>query len=221
MDATPEEWRPVVGWEDLYEVSDQGRIHSLRTGKYLKPGMDRRHRHVALCRGDGGKSYRVHKLVMEAFVGPCPDGFEVRHLDDNPDNNTLGNLVYGTRGENLLDRVRNGTHHQAAKTHCKYGHEFTPENTLPRSGGGRRCRECHRAESFARKRNSSEYLGHVDNKDKIHCKHGHEFTPENTRLTNRGHRVCKTCKADEQRRRRSRKKNDANLVEGRHSPNNY
>lgn len=146
MDAIePESWRPVVGYEDLYEVSDHGRVFSVRTGKYLKAGMNRRHRHVALCRGDQGKSYRVHRLVMEAFIGPCPAGMETRHLDDDPDNNHLTNLVYGTRSENMLDRVSNGTHHYAKRTACKNGHEFTPENTIQR-GRGRRCRKCKRDE---------------------------------------------------------------------------
>lgn len=139
----PEEWRPVVGWEGMYKVSDHGRVYSLRTGKYLRAGMNRRHRHVALCRGDEGKSYRVHRLVAEAFIGPCPDGMEVRHLDDDPDNNLLANLAYGTRSENMLDRVANGTHHNAIKTNCKWGHEFTPENTILQAHG-RRCRQCKR-----------------------------------------------------------------------------
>lgn len=151
-----EEWRPVVGWEGLYEVSSHGRVYSLRTRKYLKAGMDRRHRHVALCNGNGGKSYRVHKLVMEAFAGPCPSGLEVCHRDDDPDNNHLTNLVYGTRSRNMLDRVANGTHHNAVKTHCKHGHEFTPDNTAPSAHGkGRRCLTCKRnrgREAMRRKR---------------------------------------------------------------------
>ena len=43
----------------------------------------------------------------------------------------------------MLDRVRHGTHHHAAKTCCDYGHEFTPENTYIRTtDGGRECRKC-------------------------------------------------------------------------------
>lgn len=169
MNATHEEWRPVVGWEDSYEVSNLGRVRSKDRvitagdgiakqlhGKILKPGMNRRHRHVALCDGDGGKSYRVHKLVLEAFIGPCPDGLEIRHLDDDPDNNRLSNLAYGTRSENMFDRVANGTHHNAIKTHCKHGHEFTTSNTGPNAyGKGRRCLTCKRIrgrEAMRRKR---------------------------------------------------------------------
>lgn len=152
-----ERWRPIPGWEGLYEVSDLGRVRSVDRvivtdagvekrlqARILKSGMNRRHRHVALCRGDGGRSFRVHRLVMEAFVGDLPEGMEVRHLDDDPDNNRLSNLVYGTRSENVLDRVRNGTHHMANRTHCSNGHEFTRDNTVIRTGGGRRCRQCKR-----------------------------------------------------------------------------
>ncbi len=143
-----EQWRPIPGWEGLYQVSDHGRVRSLRTGKILKAGMNRRHRHVALCSG-GGKSFRVHRLVMEAFVGPLPEGMEVRHLDDDPDNNRLSNLVYGTRSENMLDRVRNGTHHHAIKTRCPKGHEYSPSNTIIQTHGGRKCRQCKRDENRA------------------------------------------------------------------------
>jgi hypothetical protein len=43
---------------------------------------------------------RVHRLILETFVGPCPEGHETLHLDDNPRNNRLENLRWGTRKEN-------------------------------------------------------------------------------------------------------------------------
>lgn len=47
-----------------------------------------------------GRNRRVHRLVLEAFVGPCPPGMECRHLDDDPRNNRLDNLAWGDpRGE--------------------------------------------------------------------------------------------------------------------------
>ena len=49
----------------------------------------------------------VHRLVLEAFVGPCPEGMECRHLDDDKLNNNLSNLQWGTRLENMADAVRN------------------------------------------------------------------------------------------------------------------
>ena len=56
--------------------------------------------------GDRVRStFRVHRLVLEAFVGPCPAGLECRHLDTDPLNNRLENLVWGTREENHADRL--------------------------------------------------------------------------------------------------------------------
>ena len=52
----------------------------------------------------------LHRLIMEAHIGPCPLGFVVRHLDDNKLNNTVLNLVYGTYRDNRLDRLRAGTY---------------------------------------------------------------------------------------------------------------
>jgi transcriptional regulator with XRE-family HTH domain len=50
----------------------------------------------------------VHSLVVEAFIGPRPEGMEIRHLDGNRTNNHLQNLTYGTKVENAADRERHG-----------------------------------------------------------------------------------------------------------------
>ena len=76
---------------------------------------------------------------------------EVRHLDGNSRNDSAENLAWGTRLENMRDMRRHGTHHNAQKTHCKNGHEFTPENTAPKGNGARRCRACTLASSRRRK----------------------------------------------------------------------
>lgn len=55
------------------------------------------------------KSYRVHRLILETFVGPCPVGMEGRHLDGNKQNNHLTNLAWGTPKENGKDRILHGT----------------------------------------------------------------------------------------------------------------
>lgn len=164
MDATHEEWRPIVGYEGLYEVSDLGRVKSLAR-KVLRQREGRRDHFItiperilrAVPMKRGGYPcvqlskrnveihHRVHQLVLETFVGPKPRlDSEVRHLNDIPTDNRLVNLTWGTKSENMRDAVRNGGHANASKTHCKRGHEFTPENTAPNSGGGRRCRACRR-----------------------------------------------------------------------------
>lgn len=87
-------------------------------------------------------------MVCEAFHGLRPEGMEVRHLDGNSQNDAASNLAWGTRSENIRDAVRHGTHNMTRKTHCKHGHEFTPENTQSRpNGGGRRCMTCRRADT--------------------------------------------------------------------------
>lgn len=115
-----ERWRPVVGFEGLYEVSDLGRVRSLdrtvwcegpvkgrypsfKKGRVLRPGpMASGHLSVVLGREAGSKT--IHSLVATAFIGPCPAGLEVRHLDGNPANNKLGNLEYSTRSRNTQDK---------------------------------------------------------------------------------------------------------------------
>ena len=148
----PEHWLPVADYEGLYEVSDLGQVRSLprrtTSGRVLKPQPVSKFGHLEASLSRNGKVSRqlVHRLVLAAFVGPCPEGEEVRHLDGNPGNNRLSNLAYGTRGENNLDAVRHGTHYNARKTHCDHDHEFTPENTYERPDrpGTRTCLQCQR-----------------------------------------------------------------------------
>lgn len=114
-----EAWRPVVGWEGMYEVSDAGRVRS-RVKRWkggprvLRPcqvnvGNGRRPRYAVILIREGKRhSLLVHRLVLIAFVGPCPPGKESRHLNDDPSDNRLENLAWGTRLENAADAKRNG-----------------------------------------------------------------------------------------------------------------
>lgn len=148
-DTTPERWLPVVGYEGLYEVSDQGRVRRVPSVLKLTPDGAGRLQ-VGLSKNGVSKTRRVHHLVAEAFIGPRPEGLETRHLDDNSGNNQVSNLAYGTTAENRQDMLRNGGHYWANQTHCKNGHEFTPENTYLRPARGenraysRVCRTCVR-----------------------------------------------------------------------------
>ncbi len=114
---TPEErWLPVFGLEGVYSVSDQGRVRrearliERRTGSYyakqtiLKPGWVGAYPKVVLI---GRGTLYVHQLVAEAFIGPRPEGQVVRHLNDDPLDNWLENLEYGTHEQNMKDSVRN------------------------------------------------------------------------------------------------------------------
>jgi hypothetical protein len=117
-----EQWRPVPGYEGRYEVSDAGRIRSLprpktiagRThqmrGRVLKAFCDTTTRYlcVNLCDGAAARKCAVHVLVLEAFVGPRPEGMFGLHGDDNRQNPALSNLRWGTPADNAADMVANG-----------------------------------------------------------------------------------------------------------------
>jgi len=146
------EWLPIPGWEGYYEVSDDRQVRSVpridRRGRKHPGGIKSQpanvrsgYRYVGLCRNGKSVLMTTHSAVMLAFVGP-PNGLVVRHLDGNKENNHLSNLAYGTSSENAYDTVLHGRNVNAAKTHCKRGHEFTDENIYRTANGGRDCRRC-------------------------------------------------------------------------------
>ncbi len=108
MVTVPERWWPIQGWP--YYVSDLGRVRSNRSGLVLTPmrcGRKRRQYYaVRLCNKGKQKHAQVHLLVLETFVGPRPPGMNGLHRDDDPLNNNLGNLYWGTPQQNAIDRDR-------------------------------------------------------------------------------------------------------------------
>ncbi len=103
-------WRPVPS--SYLEVSSHARVKSHAWGKsrILKPYPNTNGYLLVGWHMDGRRFSRLlSHLVLEAFVGPRPEGEETRHLDGNYLNNLPGNLAWGTRQENNEDRVRHGT----------------------------------------------------------------------------------------------------------------
>ena len=103
-----EEFRDVVGYEGLYKVSNLGRVYSVVSDKFIGHPDYMGYTQVTLCKNGYHRIQRAHCLILEAFVGPRPQGFVIRHLDDNPANNRLDNLQYGTYRENYNDAQKNG-----------------------------------------------------------------------------------------------------------------
>lgn len=122
-----EKWKYIKGTNKRYKVSNYGRVKSI-TYETIEEGRwkKRKVRHEgSIIKGwvmQGYcyvglrpkkcvlKTYAVHRLVLETFVGICPPKQQCRHLDGDPTNNRLDNLCWGTPKENCADRERHGTH---------------------------------------------------------------------------------------------------------------
>lgn len=105
-----EEWRDVPGYEWLYRVSNQGQVFSVRANRLLKPFSDT-HGYflVSLCTHGIERNERVHRLVLLAFVGPCPDGMQGAHLNGKRTDNRIENLAWATQSENERHKILHGT----------------------------------------------------------------------------------------------------------------
>ena len=111
-----EEWLDVVGYEGLYEVSNIGRVRSCdrvvksapKVGSRIAKGQDRSlalngYGYLAVSLWKDGKrlTNRVHTLVAKAFLGDCPNSYDVNHKDGVKTNNCVANLEYCSRSENI------------------------------------------------------------------------------------------------------------------------
>jgi hypothetical protein len=198
-----ETWLPIPGYAGKYEVSDAGRVRNQR-GYVLKPGNSGGPYGYQMVILAPRKKHYVHALVALAFIGPRPDGQQVRHLDGDRFNNARANLAYGTPSQNSYDTVDTGHHFHAVREECGNGHEYTPETSYW-NGRQRVCRTCRNERVAEWNERNPEYSAAAKRKrrnrkrgqaraEMTHCSSGHEYTPTNTRITPRGHRVCRACK---------------------------
>jgi hypothetical protein len=100
-------------WKEIgikkYAVSNLGNVRGQDGIRLLKPATnDHGYKYVTIC-NDGEKKKSVHILVMEAFVGERPDGYDIDHINRVRDDNRLENLRYCSRSENNLNTCRTRT----------------------------------------------------------------------------------------------------------------
>jgi hypothetical protein len=183
-----------------------------------------------------GKDAKAYRVSYELLVGPIPPGRDLDHLCRNRACVNPAHLEPVSRRENILRGI--GPSAQRAKqTHCVHGHPFDGENTMYLVGKNgqkhRRCRACglKKAQEEARKEREERQARAKERPPKpidpaywkwaespaakgakTHCKRGHEFTPENTRMNHRGHRECRACKRILGEQRRAKTKGEQNAA---------
>lgn len=121
-------WKDIEGYEGLYQVSDKGRVRSMKFGKerILKPSKDGwGYIFVRLYKNGEQKPYKVHRLVGQAFLLNPNNLPEINHKDEDKTNNSVENLEwcdtkynlnYGTRNQRISDK-----HSKTVLQYTKYG----------------------------------------------------------------------------------------------------
>lgn len=127
MSHLMEEWKPVVGYEEYYEVSSLGKVRrscdgqrrGIKAGFELKPHLSGSgYLFVGLYNRDTKKTHStlLHNVVTAAFLGPKPPGIQVNHIDGNKLNPALSNLEYLTGGDNQRHAFQLGLMKKALST---------------------------------------------------------------------------------------------------------
>ena len=103
------EWKPIAGYEGIYEISDNGEIKSLIKNRLLKPCIHKKgYLVVTLTKGNVHKHYYVHRLVAQAFIPNTDNKEQVNHIDGNKHNNYVENLEWCNNTENRTHAYKNG-----------------------------------------------------------------------------------------------------------------
>lgn len=122
-------WKDIKGYEGLYQVSNKGRVKSIRfrKEKILHQNKVRGYLRTILSKNGVKIQYQTHRLVYKTFEGDIPNGLQVNHIDENKENNCVENLNLMTPKEN----INWGTNRQrAAEKYKKTLYQYDKNNNL-------------------------------------------------------------------------------------------
>ncbi len=122
-----EKWQTIKGYEGVYEISNKGNVRNTKRNNkphILALATDSSGRKtVSLWKHGKEKRYKVHRLVLSAFIGSCPATLETCHNDGNASNNCVSNLRWDTHISNCQDRKAHGRERggfvKGNRAHCK------------------------------------------------------------------------------------------------------
>ncbi len=215
----PEAWYPVPGFP-AYELSSRLRARSNhREPRIVKIAFDGRYKKLILWKDKKYHNVYLHRVVAFLAHGPCPDGQEVRHLDDDKSNNWPSNLAYGTPCQNADDCERNG--HRAKGERC--GRAKLSENLAKEayrlSVAGVPDTEIARGlqihPATVHKIRIKQTWKHLHNNlsieekvspERTQCKRGHAINKDNAYLVRNDFWQCRICLRDNSKKHRLRRK---------------
>lgn len=101
-------WKDIKEYEGLYQVSNLGKVKSLKRNKIITPKLIHSYFSVILYNKKNYKNFRIHRLVAQAFI-PNPNNYpQVNHIDGNKLNNSVNNLEWCTQSHNMKEAYRIG-----------------------------------------------------------------------------------------------------------------
>ena len=115
-------WKNIPNYEGLYQISDTTLVKRLVGKNCLKERIIKPHKnkdgylYISLQKNGKKKTFPVHRLMLESFIGPCPEGKEGCHNDGNKENNLIYNIRWDTHSKNMHDSIKHKTFISNLKT---------------------------------------------------------------------------------------------------------
>lgn len=105
-------WKDVIGYEGCYQISDKTVVKSLKRQRCRKERILKQKKdmggylYVRLYKNGKRQRCLVHRLMLEAFIGPCPEGYQTCHNNGDKENNLIPNIRWDTPYNNTQDKIR-------------------------------------------------------------------------------------------------------------------